>query len=96
MNQSMNNYYPSKLYYIGAYTTLNIQVMKYPIKLLASQRPRDNAVSSFMINTGVYILLYVYQRFHIRLLIHVRLDVSHLGIYYTNVCESRATMLASK
>ena len=40
-------------YYSGAYTTLSIQVMKRPIKLLSSQRPRENAVSSFIANTSI-------------------------------------------
>ena len=32
-------------HYSETYTTLSIQVMKHPIKSLASQRPRDIAVS---------------------------------------------------
>ena len=31
-------YYPSELYYSGAYITLSKQVMKLPIKSVASQR----------------------------------------------------------
>ena len=48
--------YPSELYYSGASTVLSIQVIKRSIKsvhLLASQKPRDNAVSSFIVNTGI-------------------------------------------
>ena len=52
-------YYPSKLNYSGTYTTLSIKVMKRPIKSLASQRLRDNAVSSVMANTGTYINYYI-------------------------------------
>ena len=60
MNKPINEqrvslvYYPSELYYSGAYTTLSIQVMKCPIKSLATQRPRDKVVSSVMANTGSY------------------------------------------
>ena len=43
----------SKLYYSGAYTTLSIQIMKCPIKSLALQKPRDNAVSSIIAKTGI-------------------------------------------
>ena len=47
-------YYPSKLYYSGAYTTLSMyQVMKRPFNSLSLQRPRDNAVSSFIANTNI-------------------------------------------
>ena len=53
INEQLAVYFPSKLYYSGTHTTLSIQVMKHLIKPLASQRPRDNAVSSYRANTGI-------------------------------------------
>ena len=47
-------YYPSELYYSGAYTTPSIQVMKLLIKSLILQKPSDNAVFLFIVNTGIY------------------------------------------
>ena len=35
--------------------------MKCLIKSLASQRPRDNAVSSFIVHTGICINYYTYN-----------------------------------
>ena len=45
--------YPRELSYSGAYTTLSIQVMGHQIETLSSQNPRNNAVSSFIVNTCI-------------------------------------------
>ena len=54
INEQVANlfYYASELYY-STYTTLSIQVMKCLMKSLASQRPRDNSVFSFITSTGI-------------------------------------------
>ena len=42
-----------KLCYSGVNTTLSIQVIKHLTKSLASQRPRGNAMSLVVTNTGI-------------------------------------------